>query len=167
MTGARPALCGLALLALASCSQSEDEVRQMLSAWLTLGETRHYSANLNCTTGVFALRTERISDALPVARSTPEASSLAQLGRPFVLELGDLSVSEISARLQDTDFSLGARITNAGVGARDCLPDAFQEDYVAALRRGGEAMIFDPETDSITVIDSGLGRAWYARGATQ
>ena len=92
---------------------------------------------------------------------------LSRFERAFVLEFPGMSISAMSEVLQDIDFRLGARVLNAGVGARDCLPDTYKDDYFEALSGRGVAAIFDPATESLTIIDAGLGRAWYARGANR
>lgn len=167
MKAVRPLLSGLSLMALAACSESETDVRDTLGAWLALGETRHFSAGLNCAAGVFALRDERLRGDLPVARSAAEALGLSRFERPFVLEFPGMSISAMSEVLQEIDFRLGARVLNAGVGARDCLPDTYKDDYFEALSGRGIAAIFDPNSESLTIIDAGLGRAWFSRGASR
>lgn len=162
----RPLIGAVSLAALVGCAASEEEVRARLGTWLSLGETRYYDAGIECTVGVFSLRSERLSETLPVARSIAEAVGLYQLGRPFALRIAGTSVSAMSEALREADFTLGTRFVNAGLGARTCLPEPFQPAFLQALVRPGEAAIFDPETDSLTVIDSGLGRAWHTRGAS-
>lgn len=167
MKSLRPLICGLGLMALNACSESERDVRGQIDQWLTLGETRYFSADLGCAAGVFALRNERIRGDLPVARSVEEAVGLARFEHPFVLRIPSLSVTALSQVLQEVNFTFGARVLNAGLGARSCLPESYREDYVAALSRPGSTAIFDPSSNSLTVVDAALGRAWYARGAAR
>jgi len=155
----------LACLLLTACTpDTEDGFRDEVGQWLSLGDTLYFNATRSCTAGVFEARSGVFGSQMRSVSSWPEAVRLIEQRRPVVFENATGSPSELTGAIMGQTPHLGTQFLSAGLAGRACMTAEVQAAYHAALSDSEAALMFDPESQTIGVLQIDSKRVFVARG---
>ncbi|MDA7428525.1 hypothetical protein PGB28_08635 [Primorskyibacter aestuariivivens] len=163
----RPALAVLACtLVLGSCALDEEsDLRNMLSGYLALGDTRYFASDSTCTAAVFTLRSPTASSRIARATSMDEALRLLGNGRAVLFDLPGQSPNAISEQVMSSNLARGLGLLSNAVGAASrCADDALGRHFYRILTTPEARMIFDPSGSAIILISPIDRAAVFLRG---
>lgn len=154
-----------ALAALSACTpDTEEGFRAEVGAWLALGPTHYFHAETDCTAGVFEARSGVLASAMRSVTSWREAQRWIDADRAVAFESVSLTPSDFTGILMDEEPTLGTKIISGGLAIRDCLSEPMQAEYHAALRDPDAALLYDPSTQTVGILQGDRQRVYIGRG---
>lgn len=153
-------------LFLSACALDREQIlRDELSAWLFLGETRHFTSTMSCTVAIFDLARSEVSS--DVARSLSIETALERIrgGQAVLFEFPGSSPNDISEQLMSHDLGEGLGMLSSGVGpVRDCMEQHVGNAFYAVLMAPQSRAIYDPNGNSIILVYPPENLAFFLRG---
>lgn len=151
---------------LSGCAlDKEAALRQKLSGWVYLSETRHFISKMTCTVAVFDLARPEISSKVPRARSIKTALVRVRNGQPVLFEMPDTSPNTLSEGLMSQDLGKGLGMLSTGVGpVKDCMEAEIADAYYAVLMSPETRTVYDPGGNALLLVYPPENLAFFLRG---
>ncbi|WP_164727008.1 hypothetical protein [Shimia sediminis] len=155
----------LAAAGLAGCAMdSEAAVRDELGQWVAIGATLHFDSRLSCTAARFETLSPHLLVGVRVASDLRDALQDISAGHSVAFAFANQSPTAVSEMVMSADLPDGLGLLSAGVGGKDCMDDAEQARYVAALNDTRVMMIYSPRTNAVTLLDPTRNEVFFVRG---
>ena len=163
---ARAAVLSCSVLAVAACkAESEAAMRERLDGWFALGDTLSFVAQRECTSAAFALVDGSIGASMPVEHGVPDM--LRQVAQRGAAAFDHRETTPDAAMINavNVNRALGMQMRRAALEARNCMDDAAEVAFRAALENPDVVIAFDSDAASIMLLDRQARRLLVAKGA--
>ncbi|MCP5037335.1 MAG: hypothetical protein GY945_07015 [Rhodobacteraceae bacterium] len=156
----------LGLTILAACARhDQDEVRVLLSRWFSLGDTVYFSSQQSCTAAVFEIRSEQVKSALRLETEMTRALRTLEKTGVLTLSIEGKSPDQIFIDVTNADRSLGMGVQEAAILSRDCMDEATEGAFHAALSSVTSLFVWHEEEASLVIFDRQQKRVLLVSGA--
>lgn len=161
-----PVLAGaLAVAGLAGCAMDDEaQVRAELGRWVEPGATLYFESRLACTAARFEVRSSELHPSVEVVRHLEDGLRLVAAGRSVAFHLDGKSPTAISEEVMSADLPGGIGLLSAGVGGKDCMDEAEQIRFFAALHDPSVVMVYAPATNALALLDPNQREVFFVRG---
>jgi len=142
----------------------EAAVRLQLAGWVALGDTTYFNSQRQCTAGVFYTKARNVKSRISKARSIKQALRVIDKGQAVAFRVDGMTPSEVHKQLDLANRTAGIGMLTSGLGGRNCLTPALQDEFAAALRGQDVIVLYDPSNHAFALFERATKRVFYARG---
>ncbi|MCF6232290.1 MAG: hypothetical protein L3J36_04200 [Rhodobacteraceae bacterium] len=152
-------------LVLSGCVlDDEAAVRRQLAGWVVLGDTTYFKSQRQCTAGLFHTKGRNIKSEISKVRSIGQALRLIGKGRAVAFRLEGMTPGEVHKQLDLANRTIGLGMLTSGLGGRNCLTPALQDEFALALQGQDVIVLYDPKNHALALFERASKRVFYARG---
>ncbi len=156
---------GLLSLALSGCVlDDEAAVRRQLAQWVALGDTMYFKSQKECTAGLFHTKAGAVKSGIGKVRSIKNALRVIDKGRAVAFRVEGMTPGEVHKQLDLANRTVGIGMLTSGLGGRNCLTSALQDEFALALRGKDVIVLYDPNNHAFALFERASKRVFYARG---
>ncbi|WP_238366988.1 hypothetical protein [Mesobacterium pallidum] len=165
MRAAILALC--AGLSLSACKlDKEESLRSLVSDWLFLDETYHFTSKATCTVAVFRLTSSEVKMAVPRARDVQKALRLIRGGRPVLFDMAGSSPNAVSEQVMSKALEEGLGLISTVTGPSEtCMDDeAILRGFARVVMADATLTLYDAGRNMLILIYPPENLAFVLRG---
>lgn len=158
--------CLGAIALLAGCElDTEESLKEQLSARLYILETMHFTSKSSCTAAVFTLALGEFRKPYPLVETLDRALQRIRAQNPVQFALEGLSPNEITEAIMSRDLPSGLGLISAGIGpARDCMDERISRGYHRVLLSPMSQMVYMPADNALLILYPPEKLAFFLRG---
>lgn len=151
--------------ALSGCARhAEDDLRQLLNRWFSLGDTVYFQSKVRCTAAVFELRVSEVKSALRLETEIRRGLFTLERTGIMALTLPDQSPDQVLLSVIEADPKVGAPVQNAAVFGRDCMDQEAEGAFHAAITGVESLLVWLPDEAALVLFDPVNRRVVLASG---
>ena len=158
-------ISGVLSLVLSGCVlDDEAAVRRQLAQWVALGDTTYFKSQKECTAGLFHTKARNVKSRISKVLSISHALRVIDKGHAVAFRLEGMTPGEGHTQLDLANRTVGIGMLTSGLGGRNCLTPALQDEFALALRRKDVFVLYDPKNHALALFEQASKRVFYARG---
>jgi hypothetical protein len=165
MAGRAAAPLVLAALALAGCAREDEAaLRERLSQWFALGETRAFAARAGCAAATFTVVDERVRSALPRRRGVAGFLQALEARGRAALDDPARSPDAGMVALANAARGTGMALRRAALEGRACMDETTTSAFRYALDNPRALLGWDGASGTLVLLDPDTGLLVAAMG---